>query len=260
MLIRPRIHSRQALTAIAVMASALASGCGLNVETTESGWPTVRLPAPETAVVKSRYEPRVEAVSFRHDVTLTPGESGLSAEEGERLAAFLNRNRVGRDDRINLVTPPTDAVADPQTARLVDMRREALAAFLKMQGIKSNGVVDVDPSPAAGDVVAVDVRRYVVHLPACPDWSSDPAKNYENAPHSNFGCATAVNLGMMVAEPGDLVRGRAYEPMDGERAAMAIERYRKGTTTSLTPENVGIIEGQQKTDGGSSGADSGGQQ
>lgn len=50
---------------------------------------------------------------------------------------------------------------------------------------------------------------------------------------SNWSCATAVNFGMMLADPGDLVRGRDPGPADGEAVARSIESYRKGRTKDI---------------------------
>ena len=35
--------------------------------------------------------------------------------------------------------------------------------------------------------------------------------------------------------------------MDGAFAVLAIQRYQKGETTPLSPEDIGTIESQQKT-------------
>ena len=67
-------------------------------------------------------------------------------------------------------------------------------------------------SPAAGArrrPMRPSIRRdrYLVTLPPCPNWSKPAAGagDFTNTPSSNFGCAAAVNLGLMVANPADLV-------------------------------------------------------
>ncbi|RAK56394.1 hypothetical protein DJ017_16150 [Phenylobacterium soli] len=58
-----------------------------------------------------------------------------------------------------------------------------------------------------------------------------------------LGCANKANLAAMVADPADLVRGRAETPALGNREAVAVENLKKGpdkkvlavpTTTLLT--------------------------
>lgn len=74
----------------------------------------------------------------------------------------------------------------------------------------------------------------VVVLPACPDWSAWPNySTFHNQPYSDWSCATAVNLGMMVANPADLVRGRVPGQADGTVMARSVEAYRKGRTKPL---------------------------
>ena len=88
------------------------------------------------------------------------------------------------------------------------------------------------PSPLPVPVVPpnqaiVESVRYVVTLPPCPNWSKRPPRSISPTPHaSNFGCADAVNLGQMVAQPGRSGgaadrSGRA----DGHPAAAAVQRY-----------------------------------
>jgi pilus assembly protein CpaD len=71
----------------------------------------------------------------------------------------------------------------------------------------------------------VGIGRYTVTLPPCPNWSSPPGAAYTNAHNSNWGCAAATNLGLMVANPADLVSGRTLAPADGQPAVMAVQRY-----------------------------------
>ena len=86
--------------------------------------------------------------------------------------------------------------------------------------------------------VELVLERYLVTLPACPDWSRQSGTDFSNLPHSNFGCATQTNLGLMVAEPKDLVRGRTLAPADGVHQAEGIVRYRTGKVVELEEERV----------------------
>ena len=77
------------------------------------------------------------------------------------------------------------------------------------------------------------VQRSSVSLPACPNWSQPPNEGFDNQPMSNWSCATAVNFGLMLADPNDLVRGRDPGNADGEALARSIESYRKGRTKDI---------------------------
>ena len=102
-----------------------------------------------------------------------------------------------------------------------------------------------DETPVKG-AVKVIVRRYIVTLPGCPDWTGGPG-TYTNMASRNFGCTTATNLGLMVADPQDLVVGRDPDISDGDYLATSIDRYRKGKTKQLINVNAGAFVLEQTT-------------
>jgi type IV pilus biogenesis protein CpaD/CtpE len=75
--------------------------------------------------------------------------------------------------------------------------------------------------------------RHLVTLPRCPNWGSE-SQNWSNRPSSNFGCANTTNLGLMIANPADLVGGRpvgrhargARHPPLSQRQSDAARRQR----------------------------------
>ena len=83
-------------------------------------------------------------------------------------------------------------------------------------------------STIAADHMAVVVERYVVTPPDCPNWSKSPTGDHSNAMPSNFGCADATNLSLMVADPRDLLVGRPLGPPRGDPALYGYARYRNG--------------------------------
>ncbi|MFT6460720.1 MAG: pilus assembly protein CpaD [Maricaulis maris] len=58
------------------------------------------------------------------------------------------------------------------------------------------------------------------------------ALEFDNQHHTNFGCALAVNLAAMVADPRDLVAPRDMEAGDTGRRQTVIEGYREGQSTA----------------------------
>lgn len=57
-------------------------------------------------------------------------------------------------------------------------------------------------------IVAADAA----YVPGCPDWrSDDAAADLKGSTSSNYGCATATNLAAMIADPNDLLVGKASE-------------------------------------------------
>ncbi len=55
---------------------------------------------------------------------------------------------------------------------------------------------------------------------------------------SNWSCATAVNFGLMLADPQDLARGRDPGRADGEAVARSIESYRKDRTKDIIRDSA----------------------
>jgi pilus assembly protein CpaD len=181
-----------------------------------------------------RREPKPNLVEYRHDVEFAAGRFSLGREEGQQLEAFLARVGVGYGDRVYLAAASPGAIEDESAGRLAERRAESVTSFLGLNDVQIDALIDdYGDASLLGDTVTVLVHRYVVGLPACPDWTEQPWQKRDNRPTSNWSCATATNFGMMVADPGDLVRGRELGPGDGERLAGAVERYRKGETAPL---------------------------
>lgn len=193
-------------------------------EATEEDWSEVR----------TQREPRAEMVQYRHDVTFSPGEYTMSSLQGQRLSSFLDRVDVAYGDTVVLMAEPAEGADIDTTSRLTERRAATVSDFLAINRVDATDLLSrLGDSPSSDNAVTVVVRRHVVALPACPDWTDKPGDNSTNQPMGNWSCATATNLGMMVADPGDLARGRQPGYADGERHAVHIENYRKGETAPL---------------------------
>jgi pilus assembly protein CpaD len=110
---------------------------------------------------------------------------------------------------------------------------------LQRLGITSS-VVQAEPTndKSTGDEIVVFAQTVAVLPPDCPGYNTPITLDYEWRPETKLGCANAVNLGLMVANPGDLAQGRPIGPADAEAQALAIQRYRTG---AVYPQG----EGQQ---------------
>jgi pilus biogenesis lipoprotein CpaD len=194
----------------------------------EQGWPV-----EDWRHVPPRKEPKASLSQMVHKVRFAAGSAKLSLGERQRLDAFLHQMKIAKGDQV-LVQGA--AAGDGYDER----RQAAVGAFLEAMGVQAfaapaaTGVTVSDP-----DTVAVLVRRYTMMLPRCPDWSADPSVTYDNLVNSNFGCATATNFGLMVADPADLVEGRPEGTASADYMTKSIERYRVGKTRELTIINTG---------------------
>ena len=184
---------------------------------TESNWPKdLRLdPAPAQL-----------AVGF------APGSSHMRSGDLAWLRTVAASGGLVPSDRIVV------AVAGPPA--LAASRFEAIAALLLPYGIvPSRDLL----APAVPNKALIRRERYVVALPKCPDWSKPTAGagDFTNTTSSNFGCADAVNLGLIAAQPADLAAPRQLGFSDARPAVDAVNNYRLGKVELPAAAKIGPI-------------------
>src|SRR5216684_2055015 len=161
----------------------------------------------------------VEFVRLNHTVRFAPGAAVPAPAETRRLMNFVDDAEIAGGDDIYLDAAPTD--------RLSQARQASIRRLLSQRGIRTTALPAIagmgGERLALGDEVALQVERYVVTPPACPNWSKPPGGDPTNTVGSNFGCATTTNLGLMIANPRDLLIGRKPGPADAEPALRAIQ-------------------------------------
>jgi pilus assembly protein CpaD len=189
-------------------------------------------------------QPTAVPVLYTHNVFFAQDSAEIPASEAAELRTFLGNLPKGRQLGVSIIGHGDDA-ANADGRDLPVRRARNVARLAEPYGL---GEVDVavaaePPAPTGNEAapvqrrhVAVRVAGYEVRLPACPDWSRRPEGDGRNLPLSNLGCANAVNLGLMVADPADLARGRALSPADGVREAEAVLRYRTDKVKDLGTE------------------------
>lgn len=176
---------------------------------------------------------QVDGATSQLALAFAPGSARLSAGEATHLDRLVASGAIQRADRV--------AIAASGAPPLADARVAAISSRLLRWGIVADArpIAGVPPNRAI-----VMVGRYAVTLPPCPNWSMPRANDFTNAPPSNFGCATAVNLGLLVASPADLTRGRTLAATDGKPAAAAVDRYLDDKVQPLPADtNLGPITG-----------------
>lgn len=193
----------------------------------------------------------VDRAQYRHSVYFATDRDDMHGGEQDRLIAFLNAARPTDSDMIRVEGHADERASDLYNLDLASRRMETVKQFLNESGIDrlnlhASAFGERAPAAVGADDQAwrknrrVDIvlERYLVTPPACPDWSRRTGVDYANKPHTNFGCATETNLGLMVADPRDLVRGRTLGPADGVHQAEGIVRYREGDQPELEEERV----------------------
>jgi pilus assembly protein CpaD len=184
--------------------------------------------------VESPKELQVSWAEFHHPVGFADTSATLGKSQKTTLDRFLSR--VGRGSGVK-VTITAAALDD---AALVQKREMALASYLRRRGFQVALAQPQNTAPSQANSVRVTVGRHLVKTPSCPDWSKPATGDPSNRVTSNFGCATATNLGRMIADPGVLVNGTdELGPGDGEALAVGVRRYqadkirKPGTTSTL---------------------------
>ena len=157
---------------------------------------------------------RVDGAETRIDLSFVPGSARLAAGEAARLDRLVATGIIRPADRVTVAVAGAPGLAEQRAA--------GVSRTLLNYGIVAD-TLPLETVPANHAIVGIG--RYTVTLPACPNWSSPPGAAYTNAHTSNWGCAAATNLGLMVASPADLVSGRTLAPADGMPAVGAVQRY-----------------------------------
>jgi pilus assembly protein CpaD len=185
---------------------------------------------------------RVDGAESRVDVSFISGSARLTRPDA--IQQLVAAGRIRPADRV------TVSAAGP--TRLAEQRAAAISSALLAYGI----IAEASPLEAVpANHAVIGVGRYTVTLPPCPNWSSPPTAEYTNAHNSNWGCAAATNLGLMLASPADLVRGRTLAPADGQPAVAAVQRY---MTDRVKPPPTPTASPFAASSGGGGGGDTGG--
>ena len=123
----------------------------------------------------------------------------------------------------------TAAFDDPaMTQRRVAQVRDYLVAV----GLKRNEIL-VKPAAdiADRDAVSFGYTASTVQVPECADWSSSANNIYTNTSHRNFGCSIRRNIGLIVADPNDLIAPKPLGSRPAVRGDQVIQNYEAGEVT-----------------------------
>jgi pilus assembly protein CpaD len=171
----------------------------------------------------------VEVVTLRHVVAFRGDEPGLGTDQRGALDEFIRTNRVNARDQIVVQADPAGG------GRLTAGRVSAVQTEFAQRGLlASESVSAPGPSAPAGNEVAVLITRAVVIPPDCSVPQPEPTLR----PDHHWGCHVNTALGMMVANPLDLVEGQELGPADGEQASASLRRYREDKIKEIKKEDT----------------------
>jgi pilus assembly protein CpaD len=188
---------------------------------------------------------RVDSAETRVDLRFAPGSARLA--QPDAIRELVAAGRIRPADRVTIASAGPSGLAQQRNAVI---SRELLA-----YGIVADAL-PLETVPANHAILGIG--RYTVTLPPCPNWSSPPNAAYTNAHTSNWGCAEATNLGLMVADPADLVSGRALAPADGMPVVTAVQRYLNDRIKQPPAPTASPFAPSTSSGGGDTGAAAGG--
>jgi pilus assembly protein CpaD len=186
-------------------------------------------------------ELQVDGAETRRELAFPAGSAYLPPHELRKMDQWVLSGSIRPADRVQI------AAAGPPG--LAERRVAAVSSELLRYGIVATTLA-LDTVPANRAIVSVG--RYAVTLPTCPNWSQSLRYEFTNAFTSNYGCANATNLGLMVASPADLVSGRPFTGTAAQPAADAVKRYLEDRVKRPPPTTASPFAG------GGGGGDSGG--
>jgi pilus assembly protein CpaD len=166
--------------------------------------------------------------------------------ERDRLRAFIADMAGSRPDAIHVTI-----TGAPSAVQL-----RALTSLLVSDGVDPQKIA-IAPPAAGRSPLTLTIDRYVATPPVCNPWGTIYTASTEvnaNPARSQLGCSDLNNLGAMVADPHDLLKGSSDPYGSGVTAARAAARY-EGDTIKPFVNSGGFAPG-----GASSSTASGGGQ
>lgn len=165
-----------------------------------------------------------------HLIRIGRGSNGMSSAQRAQLANFADHYRAtdSGNSRLVVSVPSGGANEVPAMSAVGEIR-----SMLTDQGFAEASIsVEAYSAEGASDPpIRVSYLRYVAEPPQCGDWSTNLADEPMNLPYPNLGCANQRNLGVMIANPADLLGPRSETARSGERRDQVWGKYVRGEPT-----------------------------
>ncbi len=193
-----------------------------------------------------RHPLKVEKKTFAMAMTMSPDGTPASAYDVKRLRGFVGVYLRRAEGPFRILTPPA---LDEATARA---RAETVSVHLMAEGVRPGNIVLVAGQAPVDDryAIVLSFRGAEIKVSDCGDWSGRSSFNPTNLPHTDYGCSYQRNIGLMLSDPRDLVRGRPFGGSDSQARSRVIQLYRAGSATgSESPSG----EAGTAAEGGSAG-------
>lgn len=222
--------------------SSVAAGIGLAIAL--SGCDQTTPPQPLSLQSAAPLTIPVHKDSQTHPLAI--GANGQpSPLERDRLRAFIADMAGSRPDALHVTITGT-----PTPVQL-----RALTSLLVTDGVDPQKIA-VSPPAVGRSPLTITIDRYVATPPVCNPFGTIYTASADvnaNPTRDQLGCSDLNNLGAMVADPHDLVKGSSDPYGDGATAARAASRYKSDAVKPF------ISTGSSFTPGAGGGGSAGGQ-
>ena len=171
------------------------------------------------ASIGINHRTKVQMIRLPYMIDFKENIAQISKNEKTSLQHFLLINKVGYGDELSM---DFALLADGELSRINQKRIEYIAQFFKSNGLVfSTQVTPYGDTPKKNQARLL-VSRYVATPPTCGDHSE--ASSTDSLP--NIGCTTQAHLGLMIANPRDLISPAQPSSSDTDSAVKAVKTYK----------------------------------
>lgn len=161
------------------------------------------------------------------DVAVSAGARGLGSRQRAKVINFAQRARASDAGNSKMViSVPTGGKNEISSMYAVQDIRRLLTGI----GFQQSSI-SVEASYDQHGPIQLSYLRYVAEGPECGNWSQNLARDPQNIPHTNFGCAGQHNFAAMVANPADLLGPRTQTERYSDRRETTFNKYIGGEVT-----------------------------
>lgn len=240
-------------------------GIGLGLSLLAGCTPEVAQWSPPESPKENRVDRAVFAYTFPYPAHM----KSMSSLEKAKLLEFL-QDTIPSPYAVKITL---EEYGGHSEKRLKDIERELLRFGVPLDAIDRNyDYVEVEYTPhhkhkyskkchhidrhtthERGSAVVIVVERFVVITPSCANFLTQIGDASQAYASSNFGCSTEANLGMMISNPLDLLRGRDRSAYSGTVMAAGVNRYETDNIKPIAEITTTVMQNQGTSGSGTTG-------
>jgi pilus assembly protein CpaD len=157
------------------------------------------------------------------DMVVLSDRDGLDARSELDVVRFVRKYRQEGKGPLTLWLNPATSGHRGVSAGVNVIQRVAYDAGVGPRSFRVRHRAGV-----GGQSLTLSYDRIAAIGPLCGDWSESVARNPENLPYPNYGCASQRNLAAMVARPTDFIYAAQEVERGGEKRSGAYRSFRGG--------------------------------